>query len=1047
MSRAVVVLLLVGLLIGVAGAGCIGSTQPKKKDTPPVAVITTDPPLADNTTFRGLTVGFTGAKSTDKENDTLTYHWSFGDGSDPDINMSAPHIFQELGDFTVTLTVTEKKSSKMKGTATMLVHVANRKPVVERQDPVTPTVSAVEGGAVTFVATATDSDGETLTYSWAVKSIVQSGATTLTFAYRLDYSSAGNFIVQARATDGRDTGSVDWNVTVAETNRPPVISSHLPAELAINITEGTAQEFTVSAQDLDADPLTYKWLLDGTPVTGATSDSWTLATNFSSAGNRVVRVEVSDGKDKASVDWTVLVVNSNRPPVINSTTPTGTTATATENMPAVFAVDATDPDNDALTYSWAVDDVPIGGATSKSYSWKPSFDSQGPHALTVTVRDVPGATVAHTWTVTVSNVNRGPVLNSKTPSGSALTLNENQTREFSVNVTDPDGDAVTYAWTLNGTTIPGATGPSYNYTPGFEDFRLLPWPLSVVVADPATASVGTGWNISVKDVNRPPTAAFVANRSNVGFGVSVGFNATSSSDPDLDVLSFSWAFGDAATGIGETVAHTYLSVGVFTVVLTVRDKLNVVATANTTITVSVTEEWISASLGQGGPMAVEDIDNDGTKEIIAGVLASGPESPDTPGTYSGFLYIFNGITHAQEFKSADIGLITDIAVGNIDGDPASEIVVGTWTSTASLGGLDIDYLGYARAFDSTAPNTYAQAWESLEIGRVGAVAVGNHDGAVGDREVAVSSATTRTLVATQLNTNGNLRVYAGSNGALRFTSGGQGLAMEMVAQSVDADATLELVYGTRDFFDTSGFTPVGSIHVWAWVSGSTWAADVPTVGFDEWVNDLAIGDVDKDGSVEIVIGTDDGSTGGTYNGYVHVWPANLTAEETTGALGTTNTGEVLDIIVADFDKDTVLDIILGTRGSEVDNSGVFALTGSLWVFDGSTQNQKNRIATLGWVTDVAVGDLDEDPKLEIIAGGVTQDDRNGGREIYTGSLSVFTGASLVKPWSNATVGRIGSDSIVVNDADGDLKPDFTLGTEGDYTDPNTGAIRVYENGR
>lgn len=71
-------------------------------------------------------------------------------------------------------------------------------------------------------------------------------------------------------------------------------------------------------------------------------------------------------------------------------------------------------------------------------------------------------------------------------------------------------------------------------------------------------------------INRPPTADGGNDRTGY-IGASLLFSGEWSSDPDDDVLSFTWDFGDANLATGEQVHHTYLAVGSYRASLTVSD--------------------------------------------------------------------------------------------------------------------------------------------------------------------------------------------------------------------------------------------------------------------------------------------------------------------------------------------------------------------------------------------------------------------------------------------------------------------------------------------
>ncbi len=71
--------------------------------------------------------------------------------------------------------------------------------------------------------------------------------------------------------------------------------------------------------------------------------------------------------------------------------------------------------------------------------------------------------------------------------------------------------------------------------------------------------------------NGAPTAAFTATPETGSAPLEVLFDASRSSDPDGDGLSYAWDFGDGGTGGGVTVRHVYEAANSYTVTLVVDD--------------------------------------------------------------------------------------------------------------------------------------------------------------------------------------------------------------------------------------------------------------------------------------------------------------------------------------------------------------------------------------------------------------------------------------------------------------------------------------------
>jgi PKD repeat protein len=117
--------------------------------------------------------------------------------------------------------------------------------------------------------------------------------------------------------------------------------------------------------------------------------------------------------------------------------------------------------------------------------------------------------------------------------------------------------------------------------------------------------------------NLAPVASFVANAS----GLTVGFNAVSSTDPDNgpQPLSYTWDFGDGTGVTGISPSHTYAAAGSYTVILTVNDG-EASDSTDQTVTVSATNggvacEYIVDNEWSSGFVALITLTNNGNSAV------------------------------------------------------------------------------------------------------------------------------------------------------------------------------------------------------------------------------------------------------------------------------------------------------------------------------------------------------------------------------------------------------------------------------------------------
>jgi PKD repeat protein len=140
---------------------------------------------------------------------------------------------------------------------------------------------------------------------------------------------------------------------------------------------------------------------------------------------------------------------------------------------------------------------------------------------------------------------------------------------------DPDGSIESYFWDFGDGTI-GVTGVTVEHSyAGRGTYTVT---LTVTDDDGATAST----NATKIVRNRPPVAVFTESAETVDTGEDIHFNAGDSYDPDGEIASYSWDFGDETGATGVMVSHAYVDDGVYTVTLTVTDDLGATASANAT---------------------------------------------------------------------------------------------------------------------------------------------------------------------------------------------------------------------------------------------------------------------------------------------------------------------------------------------------------------------------------------------------------------------------------------------------------------------------------
>jgi PKD repeat protein len=170
------------------------------------------------------------------------------------------------------------------------------------------------------------------------------------------------------------------------------------------------------------------------------------------------------------------------------------------------------------------------------------------------------------------STNRLPVADA----GPDRTVVLNDTVRFNASGSyDPDGALIAYFWDFGD----GSNATGVNVTHRYTKNGIFVVTVTVTDNDGATSS-----DTCTITVNTPPVAD--AGPDHVCLvGDVVYFNGSGSYDPDGEILTYQWNFGDGVNATGSTVTHSYADAGTYTVTLTVTDNLGSLDGATCTVTV------------------------------------------------------------------------------------------------------------------------------------------------------------------------------------------------------------------------------------------------------------------------------------------------------------------------------------------------------------------------------------------------------------------------------------------------------------------------------
>lgn len=262
--------------------------------------------------------------------------------------------------------------------------------------------------------------------------------------------------VSAMNTAGDGTRVIFAGARAAPANPAPVVSITTSSQ---TVTPGQVVALAATATDPNGNDLTYQWASNGGGTFSAATSlntNWTAPAATRNVQAIVLTLTVTDnGSPPASGDDTVtMTINAlpNSPPNVSISTPS---QTVNGGQNVTLSASASDPDGDSLTYQWTSNGggVFIGGASVLNTTWRapPATRLVQSIVLTLTVTDNgPPAPQSASASVTMtinSGPNQPPIITITTTS---QTVTGGTVVNLNANATDPEGDGLSYQWTLQG---------------------------------------------------------------------------------------------------------------------------------------------------------------------------------------------------------------------------------------------------------------------------------------------------------------------------------------------------------------------------------------------------------------------------------------------------------------------------------------------------------------------------------------------------------------------------------------------------------------------
>ena len=415
---------------------------------------------------------------SDVDEDDLTLTLSGTDADSFDLSTDNVLTFKEAPDFetkssySITLTLTDGTETATKDVIITIIDINDAAPVITSD----ATFSAEENQTAIGTVTATDAEGDDITFAVSGDELSITSAGVLSFVTAPDYETKSIYTATVTVKDTEDNSSIQ-DITVNITNINDV-APEFTSEATFNAEENQTAIGTVTATDAEGDDITFAVSGDELSITSAGVLSFVTAPDYEIKTSYTATVTANDGFNNADQDIIINVTdvidNDGNPPVLSNLTASPSTVDVTSEAATItLSIGVTDESGVDITQFLSKPQLNKTGSptitANANWALVSGDDKDGTYEATVTV---PTTTAAGDYsinsgfiydiyenqagtvtdegaanggvTINSSRESNPPVLSNLTASPSTVDVtSEAATITLSIGVTDESGVDIT----------------------------------------------------------------------------------------------------------------------------------------------------------------------------------------------------------------------------------------------------------------------------------------------------------------------------------------------------------------------------------------------------------------------------------------------------------------------------------------------------------------------------------------------------------------------------------------------------------------------------